>query len=86
MENREIFDMYDKMFEMGAWKDLVEDLSNRQKGLSSYLINNPQATDKDLYRAQGLNTAYSYIIGLEASMDAAKKQSAEDLPEVRTNE
>lgn len=85
--NSYVFDIYEKMFETPAWKDLIGDLKVRLDNLSKQLIHNPQVTEKDLYRVQGIVSAYNYLIGLEPQMEAAKKQLEEDkgLPDVQEN-
>jgi hypothetical protein len=77
--------MYDRLFAEAAWKDLVEDFKQRSVDLGKYVINSPNITEKELYRAQGLHQIYQYVAGLEASMEAAKKLQAEpeeSLPEL----
>lgn len=81
-----MFDIYDRMFELPAWKDLIEDLKNRQEGLATQLLYNPQSTEKELYRSQGIIIAYNYLIGLEQSMESAKRQMQEEkeLPSINS--
>jgi len=71
VENSYVFDIYEKMFATPGWKDFVDDIKNKQNNLKDQLLNVIDPTA--LYRIQGANHVYNYIVELERAMEAAKK-------------
>lgn len=84
LDQNQLIDKYERLFAEEGWKELVGDLTERQRQLKDRLVVDTSLTEKTLGIAQGQNSVYDFIINLESTIDAVKKsqQEALDLPEV----
>lgn len=71
-----LFDIYEQMFALDGWKELVEDFKERRDNLKETVLRNTKS-ERELGIAQGMNHIYSYIIELENFMEASKRQAME---------
>lgn len=84
IDQNKLIDKYERLFAEDGWKELVEDLKERQRQLKEILIVDTSATERTLFIAQGQNSVYEYVITLESTIEAVKKNQQEslELPEV----
>lgn len=84
IDQNRLIDKYERLFAEEGWKELVEDIKERQRQLKERLVVDSAATERTLYIAQGQNSVYEYVINLESTIEAVKKnqQEALELPEV----
>lgn len=77
LAQNKIFDIYERLFAEEGWKELVDDLKEKLAMQNTNLVN-IASSERDLYKAKGINFAWGYIINLEENLAKAKKLADEE--------
>ena len=77
-EVRTVLEKYEAMFMTEGWKLFLDDIRENKETLFPSLMVRV-STEKDLDFAKGRNDVYTYILGLEKSIDAVKAQVQDEI-------
>ena len=78
MNQDKLVEMYEHLFAQPGWKELVDDLKQKQDSLRNSLLEGSAGFDQIQF-CRGLAAGYRYITTLESLVEQAKHQ---ELPEV----
>lgn len=84
IDQNKLIDKYERLFAEEGWRELLADMTERQRQLKDRLVVDTSITDRTLGIAQGQNSVYDFLINLEATIEAVKQAQREavELPEL----